>query len=57
MRAKDTEVIDLKKDATFIVKDGKLTEVPSPPTGYGKQIINWQGGKPCNGSLEESFKF
>ena len=54
---KDTAEVDLGKNATYIVKDGKLTEVPSPPVGYGRQVINWQGGKPCNGSLEESFKF
>ncbi|MES1046327.1 DUF3954 domain-containing protein [Bacillus sp. Gen3] len=49
--------IDLMKNATYIVKDGKIEIVPTPPTGYGKQIINWQGGKPCHGSLESAFKF
>lgn len=49
--------VDLMRNATYIVRDGKLTEVPSPAAGFGKQVINWQGGKPCNGSIEESIKF
>ncbi|GKV70265.1 hypothetical protein NCCP2716_27630 [Sporosarcina sp. NCCP-2716] len=54
---KTEEVIDLSKNGTYIVKDGKLLLVPSPPAGFGKQVINWQGGKPCNGTIEESVKF
>ena len=49
--------VDLMKNATYVVSDGKLAIVPSPSAGYGKQVINWQGGKPCNGSIEESIKF
>ncbi|MED4453073.1 DUF3954 domain-containing protein [Metabacillus fastidiosus] len=52
-----TAEIDLTKNATYIVKDGKVELVPIPPTGYGKQTINWQAGKPCNGELSSSFKF
>ncbi|RID85072.1 DUF3954 domain-containing protein [Mesobacillus zeae] len=52
-----TAEIDLMKNATYIVRDGQLKQVPSPPEGYGKQIINWQGGKPCHGTLEQSLKF
>ncbi|MDW0112222.1 DUF3954 domain-containing protein [Sporosarcina saromensis] len=52
-----TAVIDLRKNGTYIVKDGKLLLIPCPPAGYGKQVINWQGGKPCNGTIEESVKF
>ncbi|BAQ11323.1 hypothetical protein OXB_2852 [Bacillus sp. OxB-1] len=52
-----TAVVDLRKNGTYIVKDGKLLPIPSPPAGYGKQVINWQGGKPCNGTIEESVKF
>ena len=54
---KHTAVVDLKKNGTYVVNDGKLTPIPCPPGGYGKQVINWQGGKPCNGLLEESIKF
>jgi len=49
--------IDLMKNATYIVLDGQLKEVPQPDMGYGKQIISWQGGKPCHGKLEVDFKF
>jgi hypothetical protein len=49
--------IDLMKNATYIVLDGQLKEVPQPEMGYGKQIISWQGGKPCHGKLEVDFKF
>nr|WP_249365562.1 DUF3954 domain-containing protein [Cytobacillus citreus] len=47
----------MKKNATYIVKDGQITEVPTPVEGYGTQIINWQGGKPCHGKLETIYKF
>jgi hypothetical protein len=49
--------IDLMKNATYIVLDGQLKEVPQPEMGYGKQVISWQGGKPCHGKLEVDFKF
>lgn len=49
--------IDLMKNATYVVKDGKIEIVPIPPSGYGQQIINWQGGKPSHGKLIEDFKF
>ena len=51
------EKMGLKSNCTYVMKDWKLIEVPGPPAGYGKQIINWQAGKPCNGTLEESIKF
>jgi hypothetical protein len=44
------------KNATYVVRDGELQEVPKPQSGYGKQVINWQGGKPCHGDIVESFK-
>lgn len=49
--------VDLMKNATYVVRDGKLAELPRPSDGFGKQVINWQGGKPCNGSIEASIKF
>jgi len=54
---KTTAEIDLQKNATYIVKDGELKQIPMPPEGFGKQIINWQGGKPCTGMLEQILKF
>lgn len=38
--------VDLKENATYYVRDGKLFEVDGLPCGYGKQIIVWQDGKP-----------
>jgi hypothetical protein len=52
-----TAEIDLMKNATYIIKDGKIQEVPQPAAGYGKQVISWQGGKPCHGKLETDIKF
>ncbi|WP_419882772.1 DUF3954 domain-containing protein [Peribacillus sp. B-H-3] len=49
--------IDLMKNATYIVKDGTIHEIIKPESGYGKQIINWQGHKPCNVKLETDIKF
>jgi hypothetical protein len=54
---KMTAEIDLMKNATYIIKDGKIQEVPQPAAGYGKQVISWQGGKPCHGKLETDIKF
>jgi len=54
---KMTAEIDLMKNATYIVKNGKIEVVPAPQGGFGKQIISWQGGKPCHGSVEASFRF
>lgn len=53
----NTVEINLSENATYIVTDGELKLIPNPPTGYGKQVINWQGGKPCNGELTSSLKF
>lgn len=42
---KMTVEIDLMKNATYVVRDGELTIVDTLPTGFGKQIINYQNGK------------
>ncbi|MFC0525799.1 DUF3954 domain-containing protein [Pontibacillus salicampi] len=51
------EQIDLSENATYVVKNGALHKLPDPESGHGTQIINWQGGKPCHGKIEQSFKF
>jgi len=48
--------IDLMKNATYIVKDGVLTVVDSPPKGFGKQVISWQSGKPSHYELNYTNK-
>lgn len=53
---KKTEEIDLKENAVYAVRDGNLQRLPSPPDGFGKQIIEWEHGKPLKGKWEGSFK-
>jgi hypothetical protein len=48
--------IDLMFNATYVVRDGVLRQVPQPVDGFGKQIITWENGKPLGGKLESSFK-
>ncbi|WP_163526635.1 DUF3954 domain-containing protein [Halobacillus ihumii] len=50
------EEIDLNEDAVYVVKDGEVVKAPAPEKGYGALTINWQGGKPCHGKMEQSFK-
>ncbi len=51
---KMTAEIDLMKNGPYIVKDGTLTLVDTPPKGFGKQIISWQSGKPSHYELNYS---
>ncbi|MBT2680035.1 DUF3954 domain-containing protein [Bacillus sp. ISL-35] len=51
-----TAEIDLMVNATYIVKDGQLVIVDTPPKGYGKQVISWQSGKPSHYELNYSNK-
>lgn len=51
-----TAAVDLMYNATYVVRDGVLKQVPQPVDGYGKQIITWENGKPLGGKLESSFK-
>ncbi|WP_348646621.1 DUF3954 domain-containing protein [Halobacillus sp. Cin3] len=51
-----TAEIDLMENAVYMVKDGQVVKAPAPKEGYGALTINWQGGKPCHGKMEESFK-
>ncbi|WLR57770.1 DUF3954 domain-containing protein [Mesobacillus subterraneus] len=51
-----TVEIDLMQNATYIVKDGHLTVVDTPPKGFGKQVISWQNGKPSHYELNYSNK-
>lgn len=53
---KMTAEIDLMKNAVYIVKDGHLVLVDTPPKGYGKQVISWQSGKPSYFELNYTNK-
>jgi len=53
---KMTAEIDLMKNATYIVKDGKLEPVDSIPGGFGKQIISYEHGKAVHTGVSYSKK-
>lgn len=38
--------INLSENAIYRVKDGILEKLDAPCSGFGKQVINWQDGKP-----------
>ncbi|WP_255551004.1 DUF3954 domain-containing protein [Sporosarcina sp. E16_8] len=40
------EKINLLENATYVVKDGKIEKLGCPQSGYGKQTVLWQNGKP-----------
>jgi hypothetical protein len=56
MEGKNLAEINLKENAVYAVRDGKLNRVPAPPDGFGKQIIEWEHGKPLKGKWESTFK-
>ncbi|MFC7060808.1 hypothetical protein [Halobacillus seohaensis] len=33
-----------------------MVKAPALEKGYGDLMINWQGGKPCHGKVEHTFK-
>lgn len=37
--------IPLTENALFIVKDGKLTKIEAPKTGFGEYQVIWKDGK------------
>lgn len=46
--------IDLRDNRVYAVVDGELFVVPSPPEGFGKQIITWHDGKPLKRTKNEN---
>lgn len=47
MNEKVAEVI-LNKNAIYVVKDGKMETIEAPSSGFGKQTVCWQDGKPTH---------
>lgn len=43
-----TAEVSLKEDAVYKVKNGILVKLDKPSSGFGKQTIFWQDGKPGN---------
>ncbi|PGB86950.1 DUF3954 domain-containing protein [Bacillus toyonensis] len=37
--------IDVTDNKIYVVKNGEVTPLNPPATGFGEQIIIWQGGK------------
>jgi hypothetical protein len=52
-----TAEIDFMESAAYIEKDRVLKKLSNPESGHGKQIISWQGNKPCHAKLEKDIKF
>jgi hypothetical protein len=44
--------VNLYKNAVYDVSDGQLKPVDPPPTGFGKQEISWQNGKPTHSEIK-----
>lgn len=44
-KQKSKNEIDLTKDSLYIVKNGELTTVEAPISGFGEQIAVWINGK------------
>ncbi|MHB0801125.1 DUF3954 domain-containing protein [Bacillus thuringiensis] len=43
---KSTKVeIDVTANKIYVVKNGEVTPLNPPATGFGEQIITWQSGK------------
>ena len=45
MSDKITAEINLMENKAYVVKDGVLISLPTPPTGYGQQTIHWESEK------------
>ena len=37
--------IDVTDNKIYVVKNGEVTPPNPPATGFGEQVITWQGGK------------
>lgn len=49
--------IDLHENAVYVVCQGKLQEVDTPPSGYGTQLIYWREGKPTHSEIGFTQQF
>ncbi|MER2169016.1 MAG: DUF3954 domain-containing protein [Psychrobacillus psychrodurans] len=43
-------------DALCLVKNGIIEVLEGPQSGFGKQIINWQNGKPTHIEIQFTKK-
>lgn len=49
--------IDLHDNAVYVVAGGRITQVDSPSSGYGKQEISWYKGEPTHSEIKYTQKF
>lgn len=52
-----TANISTAENGIFIVKDGRVIRREGPPSGFGKQTITWQDGKPVHEEISTTSKF
>lgn len=50
------EEIDMSVDGLYLVKNGKIEPIESPSSGFGKQSVLWQNGKPVNIEVNQTKK-
>jgi hypothetical protein len=48
--------INLLENAVYAVRDGALFKLPTPLDGFGKQVVEWEHGKPLKGKSENTFR-
>ncbi|MBX0319770.1 DUF3954 domain-containing protein [Alkalihalobacillus clausii] len=51
-----TAQISAAENSIFIVKDGRVIRRDGPPSGFGKQTITWQDGKPVHEEISTTSK-
>ncbi len=49
--------VDLSINAVYVVCDGHIIQLDTPPNGYGKQEISWQKGMPTHSEIKYTQKF
>lgn len=48
--------LNFGEDGVYIVKNGILKPISSPPSGYGKTVISWEANKPTRAEHQYSEK-
>lgn len=50
------EQLNFSEDGVYIVKNGIMKPISSPPSGYGKTVISWEANKPTRAEHQYSEK-
>lgn len=51
-----TGQLNFNEDGVYIVKNGIMKPISSPPSGYGKTVISWEASKPTRAEHQYSEK-